>query len=111
MKVTLAKNECKVIRENGDPKYYGMSGESKLLHHIKLELIKQGYDVIKKLMWKDGHMYGDDNLHYIRSRRYTENDWLFIYDNEYAIRAMTEDFNKGELSLAVDRGGVFNKEN
>ena len=46
------KNHCLcVTREEGDPKYYGLkngAGESKLLHAIKNELNKQGYDLIKK---------------------------------------------------------------
>ena len=68
MKVELLENSCKITREVGDKKLYGMSGESLLLYKIKKELIKQGYDVIKKRMWKDGHMYGNDEMQYIRSR-------------------------------------------
>ena len=105
MKVELQKSHCIITREEGDPKIYS---ESLLLHKVKKELIKQGYDVIKKRMWKDGHLYGDDTLQYIRSRDLKHQDspeFFEVYDNFYAVRAMTTEYNKGELDLWVNRGG------
>jgi len=87
MRVALTENNCTVIREPGDKKIYN---ESQLLHHVKLELIKQGYDVIKKLMWKDGHMVSD-TCHYIRSM----NGNIIIWDSQYAIRNAATDYNEG----------------
>jgi hypothetical protein len=103
MKVELQKSHCIITREEGDPKIYN---ESLLLYKVKQELIKQGYDVIKKRMWKDGHLYGDETLQYIRMRNYKdEKNFFQIYDNFYAVRAMTKEYNDGELDLWVDRGG------
>lgn len=101
MKVTLkiSKQEkyngiCVIAREAGDKKFYN---ESVFMHHVKLALIKQGYDVIKKLMYKDGHMV-DDHDYYIRDRK----GRFGIYDTESAVRPMYEPFNeRGEVVLAV----------
>ena len=100
MEVELNDTYCKVIREPGDPKIYS---ESTLLYKVKRELIKQGYDVIKKRMWKDGHLFGSDTTQYIRSRRTTNKPFLMIYDESYQLRLSYEDYNKGELILTVDR--------
>ena len=101
MKVKLGKTICTITKEKDDPKIYN---ESLLLYKVKNELIKQGYDVIKKRMQKDGHLYGDETLQYIRMRKYNK-DFFQIYDNEWAIRPMVRDYNEGKLELWVDRGG------
>jgi hypothetical protein len=106
MKVVLGNHILTATREEGDPKIYS---ESLLLHGIKKELIKQGHDVIKKRMWKDGHLYGDDKLQYIRSRNkgkkfQNSHDFIMVYDGNYAIRAMEKEYNEGELTLLVERG-------
>jgi hypothetical protein len=104
MKVEINGNQCVITKEAGDPKFYGMSGESLLLYKIKQELIKQGYDVIKKRIQKDGHMIGDEEMQYIRTRNWKAKDFMMIYDGDYVFRAMTGDFNKGELILNIERG-------
>lgn len=88
-----------VYREDGDKTFYN---ESTLLHHIKLRLISMGYDVIKKLMWKDGHMIAETQ-HYIRSRRVDKNpDAMYIHDSIYAIRLLHQDFNEnGYVGLEI----------
>lgn len=99
MKVTLKTNVCVVDREDTDPKFYS---ESTLLHHVKLALLKQGFDVIKKLAWKDGNLVGDD-LHWIRVRNPKDPNWFAVYDGQYCVRKSTDDFNKGQLLLDVSR--------
>lgn len=94
MKVELSNSGCKVPRENEDPKLYN---ESRLLHLVKKELIKQGYDVIKKFMWKDGHLVSDTE-HYIRER----NGDFVIWFSAYALRFSYEDYNEGELFYYVE---------
>lgn len=106
MKVELGKYHCTITREKGDPKVYN---ESLLLHKIKLELIRQGHDVIKKRMWKDGHLMGDDKLQYIRSRNLSKkfqdsHDFIMVYDGDWAIRAMEKDYNDGRLVLNLEHG-------
>jgi hypothetical protein len=93
-------------KEKGDPKFKDSgwgSGESRLLHHIKLALIEQGHDVIKKRMWKDGHLYGDEQTQYIRTRsKKSPKPHIYIYDHRYALRNSAEDFNKdGQVTLRV----------
>lgn len=87
MKVTLLEADnpnfngsCTVEREEGDDKYYS---DSVLLHHVKKELIRQGYDVIKKRMWKDGHLVSDTEQ-YIRERK-VHDDSLMIWWPDYQV--------------------------
>jgi len=94
-----------VIREKGDPVFYGVgmgAGESKFLHWVKTMLIKRyGWDLIKKLMWKDGHMV-EDTQHCIRSRYPSTKPNILFWNDHYAIRGLEEDFRvRGEARLAV----------
>jgi hypothetical protein len=95
MKVTLTNRQLIVERQDS-PKLYS---ESLLLHKIKVALIEQGHDVIKKRMWRDGHLMGDDSTQYIRERNW---NWC-AFDNEYALRFSYTDYNAGKLTLAVER--------
>lgn len=107
-----------VIREPGDEKYrdgeWG-SGESRLLYHVKLRILNgevenQGdlpTDVIKKRMWKDGHLVDVDQL-YLRTRKPCHKDkdgdkmYLAIHNTHWAIRGLDTDFNEdGECHLQV----------
>lgn len=96
MKVTLDldKKICKVIKEKGDLhfKHSGWtSAESTFLYHVLQCLKKQGYDLIKKRMHKDGHMVCD-HQQYIRSRCLKNNPFC-IFNNEYAISDIGLEFN------------------
>lgn len=93
MKVELKDNYCLVTRENSHKVY----SESLLWYQIKQELIKQGYDVIKKLMYKDGHLVSEEE-HYIRDRKW---GWC-LRDGYFAIRQMTLVFNN-DKTLRLDR--------
>jgi hypothetical protein len=110
VKLEFKGNTLQVIREDNDQKYYGdhnAAGESNLLHAIKIELNKQGYDLIKKRMWKDGHLV-DDLQQYLRTRKKGSGKAdIYIYSGFWAIRGANEDFNNGELFLNVDYN-VFN---
>jgi len=104
MRVELKSYSCIVFRDN-DSKIYS---ESLFFHKLKTELIKQGYDVIKKQMWKDGHLV-DDNQYYVRSRETKENKTdmrrsFAVYDTQYAFQFAYEPYNKdGQVTLAVIR--------
>ena len=95
MKVTLNERTC-VVERGDSPKIYSESG---LLHKVKVALIDQGHDVIKKRMWKDGHVV-DELQQYIRDRK-----WKFaIRDGMWNIRKCTEPFNQdGAVVLNVER--------
>lgn len=104
MKVELKKNSCIVTREESDSKIYGIqnaAGESKLLYQIKKELRVQGHKVIKKRMWKDGHLV-DDMQQYIRTAKGYEPSFC-IWNNQWAIKGAEEDYNQGQVVLSVER--------
>lgn len=104
MKLEFKGENLIVTREPGDPKYYGVingKGESNLLHAIKNQLNKDGYDLIKKRMWKDGHMV-DDMQQYLRTRKKGAGKAdIYILNNYWAIRGADVDFNNGETTLNV----------
>ena len=98
MKLVFETNCLRVIKEKGDPKYYGTrmaQGESLLLYAIKKAMAKLGYDVIKKRMWKDGHLV-DDLQQYIR----TKDGKTAWYNDHWAICGLNDDFNDGEAVLS-----------
>ncbi len=105
MKVQLGVTTCVVTREDGDPTFHGVRGargESTLLHHVKLKLIEQGYDVIKKRMWKDGHMV-DELQQYIRTRNTKEGSFA-IFNNYWSIHGAEKPYNTaGQVELMVVR--------
>lgn len=104
MKIEFDGNEVTITREPGDKKYYGTiggKGESLLLNAIKQELNKQGYDLIKKRMWKDGHLV-DSLQQYLRTRKKGAGKAdIYIYSDFWALRGANEDFNEGKVTLRV----------
>lgn len=86
-----------VTRQDTDIRF---KNESHFLYHLKLCLNTQGFDLIKKRMWKDGHMVCDTQQ-YLRSRRQRNETHFVVYDDCYALRNAATDFNEiGEISLA-----------
>jgi len=77
MKTVLSNNRLTVTREKTYPT------ESAWWYDLKKTLNAQGYDLIKKVMSKDGHMVGgDDYPYYLRDRK---GDYCFM-DCDYALR-------------------------
>lgn len=96
MKVEFKKHELIARKSVGDKP---IRGESQLLHRIKVELLRQGHDVIKKEMVKDGHMVSE-GVYYLRQRR---GKWS-VWNSGYQIYDASEDYNKhGYTSLNVER--------
>ncbi len=80
MKITLYGNRLAVDRRGERFK-----NESAWWYALKKILNAQGHDVIKKLMYKDGHLV-DDNQYYLRDRK-----WLYCFcDEQYAVRLVHE---------------------
>ena len=95
MKVNLDFKQKKVFitKEDNDKPIYD---ESVLFYRIKRVLLKQGFNVVKKLMVKDNHLT-DDNRYYIRERNWK---WC-ILDNYHSIRFTHTPFNEGSLTLEI----------
>jgi hypothetical protein len=112
MKLEFKESLLIVTREEGDKKYYGTinaAGESNLLHAIKTELNKQGYNLIKKRMWRDGHLV-DDMQQYLRTRKKGAGKAdICIWNSRWAIRGANDYFNDGQVELRVDYN-VFDEE-
>ena len=102
-----------VTREAGDPKYYGTlnaAGESRLLYAIKKKLNGMGFDLIKKRMWKDGHLV-DGMQQYLRARKatgYRDKD-IALYNMSWAIDGLNDRFNEGSCKLGIVFG-IFDTE-
>ena len=100
MKVTIEGTTCYVVREEGDPKRFRATewcpdAESTLLYHVNKELRKQGYDLVKKLMAKDGHLV-DSLQHYLRPRKGkkpTKKSNIAIYNSDWGIGGMETFWN------------------
>jgi len=111
MKVEFKNTTCIVTREKGDPKFYGIvngSGESKLLHHVKLKLLEQGHKVIKKRMHKDGHMV-DDMQQYIRTEK-NYRPSFHIWNHLWYIRGAEVDYNNYSQVVLFMETDIWNEE-
>jgi hypothetical protein len=117
MIVTIIGSSCYVYRQPGDPVFRPNNGkscwsapgwygaESRLLHHVKRILNQRGYDLIKKRMWKDGHMVGTEFTQYLRSRNVRGTPSLCVYHADHAVEIAAESFNKlGRVELSVEYG-------
>lgn len=107
MKVKLCARQgfCELIREPGDPRFsgtVGAKGESRLLYHLKQILNRRGYNLVKKRMWRDGHLV-DEMQQYLRTRSvHSPKPHIYIYNESWAIRGAEEDFcKKGRVRLGV----------
>jgi hypothetical protein len=101
MKINLDGHICVVEREPEDRELYR---DSLLFHSVRNQLRRQGYDVIKKLMWKDGHST-DDSRHYVRERY-----WKFaVLFESYQLRNAIKDYNRGSVILRVMRWDNLHK--
>lgn len=111
MIVVLKEHFCVVVKQKGDKRFTNSnwgSAESQFLYAVKNSLIAQGFDLIKKRMWKDGHLV-DDAQQYIRSRK-QDKDHIGIYNNTYALCDAGEVFNQeGKFTLRVERLEVADK--
>lgn len=101
MQITIEGTVCRIQREPGEPR---CTSESQVLHRLKVALNAQGYSLIKRLMWKDGHMMSDTQ-HYLRAKNRKDTNGIFaVYDACYAIRNLCTDYNSGRVAcLEVTR--------
>lgn len=92
MNITFNGNQL-IVWRTGKKVY----SESRLLHQVKKELQVRGFDVIKKRMWKDGHLVSDTE-HYIRDRKGRFSIWF----PDYALRFSYEDYNRDHVSYQIE---------
>lgn len=119
MIVSIVGTVCYVYREPGDPKFrpnrsksswsppgwYG--AESRLLYGVQKILNGCGFDLLKKRMWKDSHMFGSDHSQYLRSRNIKKTPSLYIYHANQATEISAESWNvlgMVELDVVVGAG-------
>ncbi len=107
MKIEFHETYILVYREKGDKAYYGVmnaAGESALLYAIKKLLNSQGYDLIKKRMWKDGHLV-DDMQQYLRTRKPSGNPDkdIYISNSQWAIDGAEVAYNQGCVMLSLTK--------
>lgn len=98
MKVELNFRHRKLIatRTSDDLRF---RNESHFWYGIKKALLALGCDVVKKRMWKDGHMV-NNNIHYVRERK---GEWC-VWDADYALRLLHEVFRKqGSVQLRLEK--------
>uniref|UniRef100_A0A6M3JS70 Uncharacterized protein n=1 Tax=viral metagenome TaxID=1070528 RepID=A0A6M3JS70_9ZZZZ len=114
MKVTFDKSSMTVEKEHGDKNFYNTdwaSGESTFLHCLKKVLNNCGFDLIKKRMWKDGHLVDADQL-YLRTRNPSGDSAkdIMLYNAHWQINGLDKDWNQsGKCTLALVQN-CFSKE-
>ena len=105
MIASVVECSCYVYREPGDPVFrpnrsrhswsppgwYG--AESRLLYNILKALNVRGYGLIKKRMWRDGHMFGSEHTQYLRSRNLKAIPSLYVHHADYALDVAAESYN------------------
>jgi hypothetical protein len=117
MIVSIVGRSCFVYEQDSDPVFRPTNGdsswsapgwygaESRLLYHVQKTLNQRGYDLIKKRMWRDGHMVGTEYSQYLRSRDPKSVPSLCVYHANHAIEIAAELFNEiGVVELAVEYG-------
>ena len=106
MQVTFDKSSMLVEKEHGDKNFYTTnwaSGESVLLHCLKKMLNNCGFDLIKKRMWKDGHLVDAGQL-YLRTRKPSGDPAkdIMLYNAHWQMRGLDEDWRQvGNCRLAL----------
>jgi hypothetical protein len=115
MKVERQGNRIIVIKEKGDPYFksseWNPDAESGLLHHVKKKLNKEGYNLAKVRMSKDGHLV-DDLQHYLRPLKKNKDNSknIYIYNPGWAIRGEEHSFNKEGKAEFMVVPDVYNNE-
>lgn len=106
MRIEWGEHSVTLRREPDDPRYHGVrnaAGESRLLYALRNTLREAGYDVIKKRMWRDGHMV-DDLQQYVRTR--SKRAGFMIYNGRFMIEGAERAWNEdGYVRLCVARYG------
>jgi hypothetical protein len=105
MIVSIVGDFCYVYREPGDPKFRPnrsehswsspgwYAAESRLLFNVQKILNERGYGLLKKRMWRDGHLFGSDHSQYLRSRNLKSVPSLYVFHANGALEVAAESYN------------------
>jgi hypothetical protein len=117
MIVSIVDSYCYVYREPADAKFLPnrsrsswsapgcYAAESRLLYNVQKILNGRGYDLLKKRMWRDGHMFGCEHSQYLRTRNFKGVPSLYVYHADYALEVAAESYNVlGRVRLDVVYG-------
>ena len=74
--------------------------ESIFWYYLRKAVNALGYDVVRQIPKKDGHL--TSMPYYLKDRKSGE---AFIWDGNYALRMAHEEYNKGTIDLACN--GAF----
>lgn len=104
--IEFTKHRILVTRTEGDPKRFRGgtwgSADSQALHWLKKELnAKHGYDLIKTLMYKDGHLT-DDTQHYLRFRDKKSAKKEYFWNGDYMLTSIADQWNSAGM-MALHR--------
>ena len=115
--VTIVGTSCYVYREPSDPVFRPnrsksswsppgwYAAESRLLYNVQKILNARGYGLLKKRMWRDGHMFGTEHSQYLRSQNIKHSPSLYIYHADSALEVAAESYNVlGRVELGVMLG-------
>lgn len=114
---SIVETSCLVYRQPGDPVFRPnrsksswsppgwYAAESRLLYAVQRILNGRGYDLCKRRVWRDGHMFGSDYSQYLRSRSLKNVPSLYVYHANYALEVAAESYNVlGRVELDVTYG-------
>jgi hypothetical protein len=115
MIVEIKDSTLLVTREAGDKRltrsgYSPNAGlESALLHRVQQALNSAGFDLVKTLMWKDGHLV-DENVQYLRTKNKKAKNGMVIWNGNYQIWDAGEDYEEnGRTYLIIDGWGKYDR--
>lgn len=105
MKFQISGSVLTVIKESTDKKYYGTrnaAGESNFLYDLKKQLSSKGFDLVKKRMWKDGHLV-DDMQQYLKTpKKSSKAPHIYLYGGFWTARGLNDDFNNGSVDISIE---------
>ena len=107
--LTIAKEEGDQRAKGGGWATDGWGAENHLIYMIKKRL---GWGLVNVRISKDGHLFGDDAMVYLRPPRRGNKGvpHIYIYHDRYAIDSASELYNSGqEVDYAIV-GDVFGKQ-
>ena len=94
MKVIFGSKLYVIIEKEDTKISKNVQGDSSLMYQLKNLLNQEGFNMIKKRMWKDGHMTDESNQYIRQSSTAKKTDpHFYIYDSETAVYYIKERFD------------------